>query len=106
MEVWLYVREWMARKGLSANRVCQLGNVGWVVGGAGGPRDEYVLKSETLRSYYQRAERLLKQEREEYEAFVDALRRLGARSRQEDEPLPLNSYWHGELQRRLALAAA
>jgi hypothetical protein len=82
----------------------QLMQVWLFVMGPGGADRSYGVGKETLRSLYQRAVRILRDEQEEHDAFVLALGRAGASSSQEVKPLPIATLWHAELQRRLALS--
>ena len=101
MEVWLFVEEQKARYGWSANRACQAGRFTFHVMGRPGGIPDYTVSRETLRSRYQRAVRLLRQEQQERDELIRALRAVGASSPQEHAPLPLASSWHARLAERL-----
>ncbi|WP_143021294.1 hypothetical protein [Belnapia rosea] len=103
MQVWLFVQELMARNGWSANRACLSCDLTWIVGGRGGSKLDYKIRGQTLRSLYQRANRVLKIEREGQEEFLRALQRVGGTSLRAADPLPIAAAWNAELQRRLAL---
>jgi hypothetical protein len=102
MQVWLFVQEVMARHNWSANRACLSYDLTCIVGGRGGSELNYTVRRQTLRSLYQRANRILKEEREEQREFLRALQRTGASSPRSADPLPIAAIWHAELQRRLA----
>ena len=103
MQAWLSVREAMERTGMSANRVCREQAIHWVVGGRGGSSRQYSVQGETLRSLYQRAARILQDEQKERDELLLALRRTGASSPQEAQPLPIAALWNEALKHRLAL---
>lgn len=104
MAVWLFVEEMKARTGLSINSICQHHSIGWIVGGKGGLARNYTTTMQTFRSLYYRAARILAREQEQHDEFCLSLRRCGASSPRETEPLPIAAFWHAELERRLALA--
>jgi hypothetical protein len=102
MQVWLFVQEMMTRNSWSANRVCLSYDLTWIVGGRGGCKLNYTVRRQSLRSLYQRANRVLKEEREDHSEFLRALERAGASGSRSADPPPIAAIWHTELQRRLA----
>jgi hypothetical protein len=101
MEVWLAVQEHCARHERSVYKACQELELRFQVMASRDPTRNYTIRRETLRDRYYEAVRLLKEEREEREELIRSLRACGAASLQEQEPLPLASFWQELLAARL-----
>ena len=106
-DVWLLVEELRARTGWSVNRACQECSLTWVTIGRDKRKKKtklsHAAQKETLRSLYYKADRILKDEQEAHDEYIRALRRVGARSAREADPLPIRAYLEEQLQLRLAL---
>jgi hypothetical protein len=61
-----------------------------------------MIKGETLRRLYYRAEAILKQERQMWATAIGSMRWRGIGNPVEPMPLPIARLWNAELQRRLA----
>lgn len=101
MGVWLAVEEYRVRHGCSVNKACQCLEFTFLVMRDPDGKRNYTITGETLRDRYYEAEEYLKAERQERVELIRSLRACGGSSRQEDEPLPIATFWQELLANRL-----